>query len=125
MALNGISTMPSKAARKAAKLALAKSERIVPPPTVVSGSTTWEFQVYVPTTFNPPATVTEWKIATTYALNTYVHVPSTGWYYKCIAAGTTGTSEPIWPNHFASRPLHDLMPNPQQLPLVTGRPWQL
>jgi hypothetical protein len=57
MSANGIAQLPSKAARKTAKLALAKVKR--------------------------------------------------------SAAGTPGY-----------RPLHNLMATPQQVPLVTGRPWQ-
>ena len=57
MAQNGISTLADKAARRAAKLALAQATR--------------------------------------------------------SAAGTPGY-----------RPLHTLMPNPQQTPLVQGRPWK-
>lgn len=57
MSANGISHLPSKAARKAAKLAAAQAKR--------------------------------------------------------SAANTTG-----------SRPLNTLLPNPQQTPLVPGRPWK-
>ena len=116
MSANGISHLASKADRKAAKLALADAARSAALPTIVSGGTTWQFQVFEPTTFR------DWKVSTAYLLNEYVRVPSNGWFYKCTVAGTTAAAEPVWPSNFDPRPLNILDTN--LVAPTLGRPWK-
>lgn len=117
MALNNISTLPNKADRKAAKLALADAARSAALPTIVSGGTTWQFQVFEPSTFKV------WTISTAYLLNDYVRVPSNGYFYKCTVAGTTAAAEPVWPTNYDYRPLNVL--NTGLVAPTLGRPWQV
>ena len=115
MSANGISTLPNKADRKTAKLALADAARSAALPTVVSGGTTWQFQVYVPTTYST------WQESTAYLQNDYVRVASNGYFYKCTVAGTTAANEPVWPADFGPRPLNVLDTN--LVAPTQGRPW--
>jgi hypothetical protein len=117
MSSNGISHLVDKADRRTAKLALADAARSAALPMVVSGGTTWQFQVFVPTTFR------DWKVSTAYLLNEYVRVPSNGHYYKCTVAGTTAAAEPVWPTNYDHRPLNVL--NTGLVAPTLGRPWQV
>lgn len=116
MSANGISHLANKADRRAAKLALADATRSAALPTVVSGGTTWQFQVY------EPATYTDWKVSTAYLQNVFVRVPSNGWFYKCTVAGTTAANEPVWPADFGPRQLNVL--NVALVAPTQGRPWE-
>jgi len=48
--------------------------------------------------YPPTATATTWEASTAYAINVYVE-PTTpnGFFYKCLAAGTSDSGEPTWP----------------------------
>jgi hypothetical protein len=61
-----------------------------------TGHTSWSLNDYSPT--SDPFVHNSWAASTAYSEDDYV-IPTTpnGYYYRCITAGTSGSSEPIWP----------------------------
>lgn len=121
MSANGISHLASKAARAAAKLALADTKRSTLPATISDNGIVWTQQIYEPESLIIPKSVTYWAASTVVAINTYINVA--GIYYKCTTAGTTGAVAPTWTHSFGYRPLNVLNTSLHSPSL--GRPWGL
>lgn len=58
--------------------------------------TSWALTDYTPT--NDPFTHDSWQASHSYSEDDYI-IPTSpnGYYYRCITAGTSGSSEPSWP----------------------------